>query len=193
MNRNIEPSPQLLFVNFSLYRPIISGKIRDLRKFSHNYRHISGLQPSASLCQGILEPEAKTFTSALQRLDSIHSNLSYPFSRVSFEYFNHEKLCWTKAKQKQKANKRILLESEYFPWHRFCWLWASRADPRTWASTPLTVWIHGNFQGSVAAWVERGTGVRPRIRLEIQATPHPYPQTSSEFAFFNSPSSSSFL
>lgn len=125
---------------------------------------------------GQVEPEAKAFTSALQSLDLSHSNVSYDFSWVSFEYFNHEELCWLNTKQKQKRiNKRILLEREYFPWHWFCWLCTSRADPRMCISTPLTGWIHRNFQGPVAAGIERGTGERLRIRLETQAAPHQHP------------------
>lgn len=51
---------------------------------------------------GHLELEAKTFTSALQRLDLMHSNLSYPFSWVSFD-FSIMKSC---VGQSQNRNKK---------------------------------------------------------------------------------------
>lgn len=186
-------SAQLLFAHFPLYRPIISGKIRDLRKFSRNYRHISGLQSSASLCQATWSQRQRPLPQHYRTW--IRSTVTSP--TLSHEFLLNisiMKSCVGQSQnKKQKANKRILLERDYFPWHWFCWLCTSRADPRTCVSTPLTGWIHRNSQGSVAARVERDTGERPRIRLEFQAAPTPTPADQFWGCFLNSPSSSSFL
>lgn len=108
----------------SLYnKPIISGRIRDLRKFCHNHRHISDLQTADSLGQATWS-QRQRLLSALQNLGPTHCNLFYLFLMYFFWIFHSWKVSWPKPK--------TLLEREYFPWHWFC---LSRTNPRIYVST----------------------------------------------------------